>query len=39
MAYNQDGVKKAIKDLLIAIGEDPERDGIKDTPDRVSVDL
>lgn len=29
MAYNQDGVKKALKDLLIAIGEDPERDGIK----------
>lgn len=27
---------KAIKDLLIAIGEDPEREGLKDTPRRVA---
>jgi GTP cyclohydrolase IA len=46
MSQNQDqkpaksfdfaGVKKAIHDLLVAIGEDPERDGLKDTPDRVA---
>lgn len=29
-------VEKAIKDLLIAIGEDPNRPGLKDTPDRVA---
>ncbi|MGN1103458.1 MAG: GTP cyclohydrolase I FolE [Candidatus Coproplasma sp.] len=27
---------KAIEDLLIAIGEDPEREGLKDTPRRVA---
>ncbi|MGN0806152.1 MAG: GTP cyclohydrolase I FolE [Candidatus Coproplasma sp.] len=27
---------KAVKDLLIAIGEDPEREGLKDTPRRVA---
>lgn len=27
---------KAIKDLLIALGEDPEREGLRDTPKRVA---
>jgi GTP cyclohydrolase I len=27
---------KAVRDLLVAIGEDPEREGLKDTPERVS---
>lgn len=26
----------AVRELLIAIGEDPERDGLRDTPDRVA---
>ncbi len=26
----------AIRELLIAIGEDPERDGLRDTPDRIA---
>lgn len=34
--YDADGVKKAVYDLLVAIGEDPERDGLKDTPDRLA---
>jgi GTP cyclohydrolase IA len=34
--YDAEGVRKAIHDLLVAIGEDPERDGLRDTPDRVS---
>ncbi len=34
--YNHAGVEKAIKDLLTAIGENPERDGLKDTPARVA---
>lgn len=36
MSYDYDGVKKAITDLLVAIGEDPTRDGLLDTPDRVA---
>ena len=34
--YDAEGVRKAIHDLLVAIGEDPERDGLRDTPERVS---
>lgn len=26
----------AVRELLIAVGEDPERDGLRDTPDRVA---
>jgi GTP cyclohydrolase I len=29
-------IRKAIRDFLIGLGEDPERDGIKETPDRVA---
>lgn len=29
-------IKRAIKDILEAIGEDPTREGLKDTPDRVA---
>ena len=28
--------ERAVRDLLIAIGEDPERDGLRDTPARVA---
>lgn len=28
--------EKAVRDLLIAVGEDPERDGLQDTPARVA---
>ncbi len=35
MGYNQAGVEKAIHDLLIAIGEDPEREGLRETPARM----
>lgn len=34
--YNAEAVAKAIRDLLIAIGENPDRDGLKSTPDRVA---
>jgi len=33
---NQKKIEKAIKEILIAIGEDPNRSGIKDTPKRVA---
>lgn len=29
-------VMKAVRDLLVAIGEDPDREGLKDTPRRVA---
>jgi GTP cyclohydrolase I len=34
--FDQARVEKAITELLIAIGEDPNRDGLKDTPKRVA---
>ncbi len=33
---NQKKIEKAVKEILIAIGEDPKRSGIKDTPKRVA---
>lgn len=35
-AYDHAGVEKATRDLLIAIGEDPDRPGLVDTPARVA---
>jgi GTP cyclohydrolase I len=29
-------IKRAVRDILIAVGEDPERQGIKDTPRRIA---
>lgn len=29
-------IENAVRDILQAIGEDPERDGLKETPDRVA---
>jgi GTP cyclohydrolase IA len=34
--YDHEGVRRAVRDLLVAIGEDPERDGLLDTPERVA---
>jgi GTP cyclohydrolase I len=34
--YDHDGVAKAVRDLLVAIGEDPDRDGLVETPERVA---
>ena len=34
--YDHDGVRRAVRDLLVAIGEDPDRDGLRNTPDRVA---
>lgn len=36
MTYNYEGVKKAVYDLLVAVGEDPERQGLLETPDRMA---
>jgi len=37
--FDQIRAEKAVKELLLAIGEDPERDGLKDTPARVARSL
>ena len=29
-------IMKAVREILEAIGEDPEREGLKDTPDRIA---
>ncbi|KXW75808.1 GTP cyclohydrolase [Mycolicibacterium phlei DSM 43071] len=34
--FDQAGVEAAIFDLLVALGEDPYRDGLRDTPARVA---
>jgi len=34
--YDADAVAAAIRQLLIAIGEDPDRDGLRETPERVA---
>ena len=35
MAIDKDAVREHIRGLLIALGDDPDREGLKDTPDRV----
>ncbi|MCX6444053.1 MAG: GTP cyclohydrolase I FolE [Actinobacteria bacterium] len=34
--YDQVRAEKAVRELLLALGEDPDRDGLKDTPARVA---
>lgn len=33
---DKEGIEKAMRDFLIAIGEDPDREGLKGTPERVA---
>jgi GTP cyclohydrolase I len=33
---DKERIKKAVREILIAIGENPDREGLKDTPKRVS---
>jgi GTP cyclohydrolase IA len=36
MAVDHDRAASAVRELLIAVGEDPDREGLRDTPDRVA---
>ena len=36
MTVDQDRIKKAVREILIAVGENPDREGLLDTPDRVA---
>ena len=35
-SFDQQKIENAIREIIIAIGEDPDRDGLQDTPARVS---
>jgi GTP cyclohydrolase IA len=35
-SYDADRVERAVREILLAIGEDPDRDGLKETPARVA---
>ena len=34
--FDQERAERAVRELLIAVGEDPEREGLRDTPARVA---
>ncbi|MFC7621346.1 GTP cyclohydrolase I FolE [Microlunatus sp. GCM10028923] len=34
--FDHDRIAKAVREILIGIGEDPDRDGLRETPDRVA---
>lgn len=36
MSVDKPAVEAAIRQLLVAIGEDPDRDGLRDTPERIA---
>lgn len=36
MAIDQKAIKEHIRGIIAALGDDPEREGLKDTPDRVA---
>ncbi len=36
MAIDKDALREHVRGLLIALGDDPDREGLKDTPDRVA---
>lgn len=36
MTYDAEGVRRSVRDLLVAIGEDPDRDGLRETPERMA---
>src|SRR3954466_12994497 len=31
-----DRIRRAVREILLAVGEDPDREGLKETPDRVA---
>jgi GTP cyclohydrolase I len=36
MSVNQERIRAAVREILLAIGEDPNREGLRETPDRVA---
>src|SRR5436190_10527478 len=36
MPVNQERIRAAVREILLAVGEDPDREGLRETPDRVA---
>ena len=36
MAIDREAIKEHIRGILVALGDDPEREGLKETPERVA---
>src|SRR5262249_45361859 len=36
MSVNHERIRAAVREILLAVGEDPDREGLRDTPDRVA---
>ncbi|GAA2236544.1 GTP cyclohydrolase I FolE [Rarobacter faecitabidus] len=36
MAVDQERIAAAVREILLAVGEDPDRDGLRETPERVA---
>ncbi|RUM45986.1 MAG: GTP cyclohydrolase I FolE [Desulfurobacterium sp.] len=36
MAFDRERIERAVREILLAIGEDPDREGLRDTPKRVA---
>jgi GTP cyclohydrolase I len=34
--FDQDRIRRAVREILLAVGEDPDREGLAETPDRVA---
>lgn len=37
MAIDKEAIKEHIRGILVALGDDPDREGLKETPDRVAA--
>ncbi|WP_165248160.1 GTP cyclohydrolase I FolE [Paludisphaera soli] len=35
-AFDLERIRRAVREILLAVGEDPDREGLEDTPDRVA---
>jgi GTP cyclohydrolase I len=35
-AVDQERIRRAVREILLAVGEDPDREGLRETPDRVA---
>jgi GTP cyclohydrolase I len=36
MAVDHERIRRAVREILLAVGEDPDREGLRETPDRVA---